>query len=276
VHVKVVVDLQGLRDFSAHVYTCDTPLDVTLLKPKDRNNAFPVEIDGMIPVFNPPHLGTLVTSDDEKQGKKHQETTAADPSDRQATKPGSREHIDAALRQHCEFTFMDTPLRDVIEHLATTLGVNFVLDRPALDDAGIRADLPISLSIGGVSLAEFMDHWTEWYDLTWYVKHNIVLITTPRAAWMQLDVRVYRDNTPQTMGLGSRGGMDDMREVEPESWSDVGGPGSVVPVHSDLLVVRQMYDIHRKIEKRYADKFQRVPPTWDALPPTLTDTDVGN
>ena len=77
------------------------------------------------------------------------------------------------------------------------------------------------------------------------------------AAWARAQVR-RRPRCPLGFGPGGAGGgsqadFDSLIEliqstVQPESWEDVGGPGSVAPFETNLsLVIRQTEEVHEEI-----------------------------
>jgi len=103
------------------------------------------------------------------------------------------------------------------------------------------------------------------------VKHNVVLIT--RWTSPMSYARVYK--LQESVNVANL--IDHMTSnVSFGSWEVMGGWGSLAPFASDGLVVHQSFGIQRQIEDRYADALQPVPRVWDALPPTLADTHIGN
>ena len=178
------------------------------------------------------------------------------------------QHIEAALKQPCELEFMESPLQEVIGDLADKHQVPFVLDVRALEDQGVSVDAPVTKSIAGIPLGEALDNLMQDLRLTWCVKDNVVTITTRREVGWD-DVRLYKLR-------GSRGMADLIRDIQakvsPESWSRGGGPACLVPYASDVLVVRQSYQLQRQIERDYAEWLQPVPMAGDVVPPSLEGT----
>lgn len=222
------------------------------------------ELEILVRAFDSPPPGEPETNSD----KKPQDATASDSIDEATAKRGSWDHIDAALKQPCELEFMESPLQEVIEHLADRHRVPIVLDVRALEDQGVSVDAPVTKSIAGIPLDETLDYLMQDLNLTWCVKHNVVLITTRREVGWD-DVRLYKLR-------GSRGMADLIQDIQanvsPESWNALGGPASLAPYASDVLVVRQSYPFQRQIQRDYAQWLQPVPIASDVVPPSLEGT----
>jgi beta-lactamase regulating signal transducer with metallopeptidase domain len=185
-------------------------------------------------------------------------------------RPGSSQHIEAALEENCELEFIEAPLATVMEYLADKHRIPFVLDVRALDDQGVAKDVPVTKAIKGIPLADALDYLTKDLNLTWCVKHNVVLITTGREVGWD-DVRLYKLR-------GSRGMADLIQDIQanvsPESWNRLGGPACLAPYASDTLVVKQSYQFQRQIERDYAEWLQPVLIASDVVPPSLEGTQM--
>ncbi len=174
-----------------------------------------------------------------------------------------------ALRQGSRVECIETPVRDILTHLASDHNINIVLDLRALDEAGIDQDVKTSRSLEGMPLARTLDFVTGDVDLIWCVRHNVVLVTTHRAAPRY--ATVYKIRTP-VKGLRE----DITHSMDYFSWNSVGGIGSLASVSPNLLVIAQSCDVQRRIELRYAEELRPVPPAWDAMPPTLAGTPMAD
>ena len=171
------------------------------------------------------------------------------------------ERMREALEQSCQLELIDEPLVSATCHLVDVHGVNIVLDWRALYDAGLDFDTAVDLKVTD-TLAGVLDKLTEKVGLTWCVRYDVIFITSRRDAQMWYEVRVYRMRKPDPHLARAI-----IMNVSPESWADTGGPGSLKTFGSDLLVINQTYDVHRRIEKFFADELQPVPRAWKALPP---------
>lgn len=216
------------------------------------------------------------------------------------------------LAKRIEAEYPDTPLQDVLHHLAATVGVQFYVDRRALEESGVDTDTPVTLQLKDVPADMVLELVLEEQDLAFYLRQGIVMITSEDEASQHLLARVYdvseladasvthatsherggggggffsvaseadsrrgRQHACQFGGgmgggLGGGGGfggemggplagglgpIDEVSElanlievtVEPDSWNNVGGVGSIIP-YRNTLVISQTPLVHAQIE----------------------------
>lgn len=107
-------------------------------------------------------------------------------------KPGSAEQrILEALDDDTRLEFIETPLEQVVEFLKEMHDINIELDTIALDDVGIGRDVPITRNIKGLSLRSALRLMLMELDLTYEIRNEVLLITTPEAAVAHAYVKVY-------------------------------------------------------------------------------------
>ena len=87
--------------------------------------------------------------------------------------------------------FIETPLDQAVDYLKDLHGIEIQLGKRALEEAGIGADLPISCTLKGISLASALRLMLGQFDLTYVVRHGVMLITTPAAVRKMIELRVY-------------------------------------------------------------------------------------
>jgi hypothetical protein len=121
--------------------------------------------------------------------------------------------IYAALDKQMSLEFIDTPLADVASFLHDLHGIPVLLDRGALEAAGVAIDTPVTLSLKDVRLRSALGLLLEELHLTYVVHHEALRITTPAAARAMTDVRVY--DVSSILGLGDS--ADDLARVLTES-----------------------------------------------------------
>jgi len=170
------------------------------------------------------------------------------------------QRVEAALIEPSQVEFVDTPLNDAAHLLSDLHNIGVQLDQRALDGLGIGPDMPCTLTAKG-SLAEILDRLLKPEELTWCVRHDMLMITTEGRVDELQETRAYR--------LQGRVSFDRLidditKNIAPESWSDSGGPGSISPLSPNLVIVRQSQPTHRKIEQNYAKMLEPVRPS--ALP----------
>lgn len=167
-----------------------------------------------------------------------------------------------------------TPGRKTLEGLAKEVareyGINVVLDRRALDNAGVDdADTTVRILPRATTLAASLRIALEPADLDLVVRNEAVVITASEDAENETAVRVHNvgDLVNDAAALAGAAGdgrgrrysdFDSLIElitsiVSPESWDEGGGPGSIQEwlgdsPASDALVFGQTLAVHRQVE----------------------------
>jgi len=175
------------------------------------------------------------------------------------------ERIRTALASPTRLEFIDTPIDHVFAFLQEQHRIPIVIDRRAWDDVGLSSEVPVTRSIKGVTLGEALDVILKDLELTWLIRDEVLLVTTPEEAESQLEVIVYRLKKP----LNFNDLIQDItRNLEPNCWASVGGPGDLAPLPPQVLVVSQTQAVQRKIRQHYTDLIQAIRPAKPAAIPT--------
>lgn len=182
----------------------------------------------------------------------------------------------AKLEAQLDAEFVETPVADVIAFLADKAAVQAYVDRRALDDIGVDAAVaPVTMQLKDVPAEMVLRLAIRQHGLAYMLDHGVVIVTTPEEMEANLETRVYRVSD-LGRSAGKQGGaafdessarydgaaeayllrQDDVNSlielitttVDPKSWEEVGGPGSIGP-YRGALVIRQTYQGHRKVEK---------------------------
>jgi hypothetical protein len=162
-----------------------------------------------------------------------------------------RAEIERALGQRVKSTFAKTPLRDALRQLADQQGIEVFVDQKSLDRAGVAADAPVSAAGASDSLEQALNNLLEPRKLAWLVRDDVLLVTSAATAEELLETRVYK--VPAVGGPGPTVQDRLASGVEPKSWADNGGRGTMAPWPYGLaLVVSQTYAVHRQIERQFA------------------------
>jgi hypothetical protein len=162
----------------------------------------------------------------------------------------------AALAVDAEASYVDVPLEDVIGQLAERHGLQVMFARGAIEEAGATIDYPHSVEVRGVSLRNLLELVLDQHGLTWIIRDEVLVVTSKEAADNMLRNRVYPVADILAKGFEGSYGVDDLSDmiqsiVAPQSWDEVGGPGSV-PTYPGALVVRQTQPVHEEIERLLA------------------------
>ena len=88
----------------------------------------------------------------------------------------------AALDRPIEFDFQDRPFDGVIDYFEKQYGIEILLDNKALDDAGIRVNLPITLALKNITLRSALRLLLTQLDLMYVVGDGYLMITSKTEA----------------------------------------------------------------------------------------------
>lgn len=101
------------------------------------------------------------------------------------------EQIATALSQETRMEFSGTPLREALEFLGSSHGINVIVDEKDLASAGVKLDDPVSAAIRGVPLEAALSLLLEPSGLTFVTAHDVLLVTTAERAAREIDTRAY-------------------------------------------------------------------------------------
>jgi hypothetical protein len=116
----------------------------------------------------------------------------AEPRKMVAIKPGADEQaIRQAFQVTADFDFTEVPLDKVIQRFRELTKQEILIDNKALQDVGIASDTPITFTAQSISAKSAMAIILREVSLTWLIRDNVMMITTPEEADNQLTTRVY-------------------------------------------------------------------------------------
>ncbi|MCH7726559.1 MAG: hypothetical protein IH991_08790 [Planctomycetes bacterium] len=159
----------------------------------------------------------------------------------EAEKPnvGSRKAILRGLDMKVTLQVMDRRLSDVVQQLGKPAGITVLIDNRALDSVGLDADkVKITRHLEGISLRSTLNLILRELELTWTIRDGALVVTTYEEVEAQMRTEII--NVADIIEA-LHGDYDTLVEVittsvEPESWDEVGGPGSVEPYRGTLIV----------------------------------------
>jgi hypothetical protein len=185
-------------------------------------------------------------------------TTANWPQQAEPRACGEEARIHEALLEKCELDFDQLPLVEALNRLAERCPAQLDIDHKALADGGVGADTPVTLSIDGLSYRAALKLLLDELSLTYVIRDEVLFITTKTEAENILTIKVYPvfdlvvrppDAPIRRPGLDFQSLIDNITSnIEPTTWDEVGGPGSIQPfTNSAALVISQTAGIHEEI-----------------------------
>jgi hypothetical protein len=174
------------------------------------------------------------------------------------------DRIPQALNQPIDIEFIETQLCDAADAIAEHARIPVRVDPRALDDVGVQTDVPVTIKIRGVKLRSALTLILRQLDLTWTVRNDVLLITTPEAAEGMLETRVYEVAdlaTARDEQLRPYNDFDQLihvitSTVKPTTWDTVGGVGSIAGFEAAgiaVLAVSGTREQHEGVETLLAD-----------------------
>jgi hypothetical protein len=163
------------------------------------------------------------------------------------------ERIEQALRAPLHsngLDFVDTPLGDVVQSLSADYRIPIQLDKSALDEVGVGPDQHVSITIHDISLRSAMRLMLHSLQLTYLIRDEVLIVTTPDAAEKDLAVCAYNVSGM----LGAQGSdLESVAEmirscVSADTWAkNGGGQAEIRTIKPDLLVISQTSAVHEEI-----------------------------
>jgi RNA polymerase sigma factor (sigma-70 family) len=167
----------------------------------------------------------------------------------------AEQRIIARLRNRTPpLDFTEIPLREVMQIIKEEIGGEVWIDEAALDEAGMNPDVSVTCNFQGLPLKTALRLMLRQVNLTYAVKDDVLVITTPEKADSMLEPHVYRLDSIVTSPIGLAELASVIAEtVCPDTWSENGtGEGTIKTLGKNLLVINQSAVVHEEIEKFFA------------------------
>lgn len=161
--------------------------------------------------------------------------------------------ISAALNEPASFTFSARKLSEVVEDIAEQYKINILIDHRSLEEFGVTADLPVTISIKRVKLKSALRYILNDIDLTFINRDKVLWITAANAQCEgNLLDRIYWIE-------GTEFDSDTLNDlialvqttIAPDTWEALGGPSTVTASpKSDrpFVLVSTTRAIHEEID----------------------------
>ena len=160
----------------------------------------------------------------------------------------ARKKIEAKLDKLAELDFKDTRLGDIAE-VFTAKQVPVVVDKQALQDAGIILDLRYALKMSnGISYRSVIRMLVEPLGLTYVIGPEEVTITSLTAAVKKLETREYDLKTFGPLAKEGESLVPVIAVMTDGPWEQLDGTGGTIEGKPSLLTVHQHQPGHRQVE----------------------------
>ena len=179
--------------------------------------------------------------------------------------------LTAALGKRINLVLQATPLNEMVVQLRKQTGVNILIDGRALEEVGVDSSVKFSVQVRDSVLSTSLRRILDPIGLTWTVRHEAIVITTPESAETSLTTRFYPVQDLIQQSRKYDGGMDDLTElitsaIAPDSWEEVGGAGAITALSHPCLAFSQTEDVHESVERLLA-KLRTVAKQAETLEP---------
>ena len=158
--------------------------------------------------------------------------------------------LEGQLDEETVLVCVDTRLDDAFDFVKELHRLpNLHIDRMALNDVGLDEQTLVTVSLVGVSLRSALNAMLRDLDLSWFVRDNVLIITTLEEVETRMKIRPYRlgQITDGFGGLDVESLISLVTSIcEPESWDEVGGPGTVVAAPGGIMVA-QTHHVHDQV-----------------------------
>lgn len=184
---------------------------------------------------------------------------------------------------HAAWDFVEMPLAECVRWIAKEERVSITIDGKALEDVAISPQARVTYQFAKGSLKEGLEGLLKPLALTFIPETReaglAIVIGTPESAQSHMKTVVYAGDGIPSAESGDFDTLIDQitTTIAPDSWQDVGGPGSVQANPDPRgLVVLQTWDVQVKVQKLIADLRKKGPPAGaGGKPATKTAPQAG-
>lgn len=142
--------------------------------------------------------------------------------------------------------FLECPLEEVCDLISDTHKIPILLDRRALEEAGLTSDTPVNVDVKNISLRSLLRLIGKDLDLTYVVADEVLQITTIKAAernlatkMLKLDQSLWAEKVDLVAVI--------QKNVAPTTWEPFGGPSSMLYL-DNILVISATEDVINQVE----------------------------
>lgn len=154
--------------------------------------------------------------------------------------------IREALDEETTLEFIECPLQDICNYISDSHEISVQIDKRALEGIGLDSDVPVTRNLRGVSLRSALNLILDEHELSWVVRHEVLLITTAAAANAKAFVRVH-NVADLIVGDTTDGFAGALEAVLGGQASDDGPPSVRIVPYQHMLMVRGTEQGHREV-----------------------------
>ncbi|WP_182866808.1 hypothetical protein [Stieleria mannarensis] len=159
----------------------------------------------------------------------------------------AEQRINAALDDQTTIQFIETPLAEAMQTLSAQHDIPIVIDRRALEEIGLDADVGTTIGLTNVSLRSALRLMLRDLDLTYMIKDEVMQITTVEAAEDNLIVEMYV--LPANLAAKSNDVIKVLTAtVVPDTWETLGGNSTAMAI-DHVLILSTTSDVHERSER---------------------------
>jgi hypothetical protein len=147
--------------------------------------------------------------------------------------------------------FRDQALKQVAHVIEEEYGFPVRLDATALDEIGISTEEPVTFSMNGISLRSALRLMLKDLQLTYVIQDEVLFITTPEAADLELRICVY--DVREIVGPAKDQAVDELIDavvacVATDTWAENGGGEAEIRwLKPGFLVISQTQAVHEEV-----------------------------
>jgi len=173
------------------------------------------------------------------------------------------ERLERRLAERIDLCLIEADFDDALNIVTQTYDLPVSVDRPAMEIYSIPFDTSVTVDAKDVTLGDALQRMLDQVGMVWTIQHEALLVTSKDRAAELFSIRLY-DVTDLVVALDEEGklwadfeGLIDAitTSIDPASWADVGGMGTIHPVTAGgarVLVISQAYHTHRRIARLLA------------------------
>ncbi len=160
-------------------------------------------------------------------------------------------HIRSELDQPTTIDFVEMPLKDVMLYLTDRHDIPLIVLADKLREASVSVNTPITKKLSDISLRSALNLILKDLELTFALRDQAVVITTPEDAEARLRTVAYA--VDDLLAVNEGADLTALEKlvvttIDPGSWRVFGGPAQTHRVDGRWLICEQTHEVGDKVE----------------------------